>query len=77
MDAGWLVSAQEASIYRGDEGFDAQRPPRTRNVAAAPAIEVLPPEPVNDLKACGGQQLLQKAIDHRLPPHILWAALKA
>jgi hypothetical protein len=25
---------------------------------------------------CGGQQLLQKAID-RLPPHILWAALKA
>jgi N-acyl-D-aspartate/D-glutamate deacylase len=26
---------------------------------------------------CGGQQLLQKAIDYRLPPHILWAALKA
>jgi len=26
---------------------------------------------------CGGQQLLQKAIDYRLQPHILWAALKA
>ena len=34
------------------------------------------PHMADDLP-CGWQRLLQKAIDYRLPPHILWAVLIA
>jgi len=50
LEPGWLVTAEEAHIYRGQDGFDEPVKRRTRAIAIAPLIEIVSPEPVNDLR---------------------------
>jgi hypothetical protein len=45
---GWLVTADEAREYRGEDGFNEE--PALRPRAVVPLIDILKPEPVSDLK---------------------------
>jgi len=45
---GWLVSPAEAREFKGEEGFN--EPAALRPRAVVPLIDILKPEPVNDLK---------------------------
>jgi hypothetical protein len=44
----WLVTAEEAIQFKGEEGFDAQ--PSLRPRAVIPLIDIVKPEPAVDLK---------------------------
>ena len=45
---GWLVTADEALRFRGEDGFNEQ--PALRARAMVPLIDILKPEPASDLK---------------------------
>jgi hypothetical protein len=45
---GWLVTAAEATAFKGEEGFN--EPAALRPRAAVPQIDILKPEPAADLK---------------------------
>ena len=47
-DSVWLVSAEEAVAFQGEEGFNAEPALRPRSVL--PLIDILRPEPTTDLK---------------------------
>ncbi|MCX7241718.1 MAG: hypothetical protein NTU86_14910 [Burkholderiales bacterium] len=48
LPTGWLVSAEEARAFQGEEGYN--EPPALRPRALVPLIDILKPEPSADTK---------------------------